>query len=52
MEFKILSINEAEDIIALGYELNPTIPEAIIRERLTDMFSYANYRSFGMYLGS
>lgn len=51
MDFKILNINQIDEIAELGYELNPTIDNDIIFERLKEMFQYPNYNCFGMYLG-
>jgi len=49
MEFKILSLNDVDEVISLGCELNPTIPESTIRNRLIEMFSYPNYYCFGAF---
>lgn len=52
IECKHLTLENTEDIIALASDVNPDIAASDLNARLQDMFSYSNYRCFGLFLDS
>lgn len=47
MEFRKLHKQDSPKILNLAQELNPTIPAAVLAERLNEMWDYPTYCCFG-----
>ncbi len=48
MQLELLSLEEADSIIALAWQLNPDLEETLLRERLGAMSAQEHYRCFGL----
>lgn len=48
LEFKLLSIKNIASITDLGKELNPKLSVKEIKDSFTEMFTFDNYRCFGL----
>lgn len=51
-EFKELTINHSDSIVALASNVNPDISADELKSRLQDMFGYSNYICFGLFKNS
>lgn len=49
--FKLLSIQDIQEIATLGQQLNPSLGIGDVRDYLIQMFEFQSYQCFGLYIG-
>lgn len=49
--FKLLSIQDIQEIAILGQQLNPSLGIGDVRDYLIQMFEFQSYQCFGLYIG-